>query len=272
MRELLVNFRRLLNNGGHASIDSFLATHKAKAGFPEVGKYVVAKVLLPKEFTYDFAREKNFVKNSNVSGSHENGKRDWLSYLFTRMNEECWSPQEFIQNNNVSFVTFNYDRTLEHFLRFRLEFTYALSSEEAWTYAQQVPIAHVYGSLGDYKPNVKHRPKPTPSEIEIAASTIKLMYEDRQSSEHIENSVELISNAQRVCFIGFAFHPENMKLLKLKESCKSKPLYACRFHVPQGEWSQTQAFFAPSRLTNYPDAREWDALTFLEESDALVSG
>ena len=274
LRQSLVNFRTLLNSSGHSSIDSFLATHSGKEGFSEIGKYIVAKLLLPLEFRYDFSR----AHRLRIRADNEDGDQDWLSYLFEKMVAGCLaSPSDFLKNNNVSFVTFNYDRTLEHFLRIRLQHTYDLSPEEAWTYAKQIPINHVYGSLGVYDSNSVHGGKLSPSQINTSAASIRLMHEERSSSSQNNSSqiakiINLISSAQRICFLGFAFDPDNVNLLQLGICCNAKPVYASRYKMPNGEWQRVcEIFHQSNNLVRHPEeCREWQSLKFLQESYVLA--
>jgi hypothetical protein len=100
-----------------------------------------------------------------------------MSFLFEHMLYGCVrSVDDFITNNQVSFVTFNYDRTLEHFLCVRIANTYGIALPLAWESVKKIPIVHVYGSLGEFSPGLLHRRSGTftPTEVLQAASTIQL--------------------------------------------------------------------------------------------------
>jgi hypothetical protein len=170
-----VDFRTTLALSGHTSIDSFLATHAKRPGFTEIGKHAVAWQLLPKEFRHDWSRQ--------AMGQH-----DWMTFLFQSMLSGCLdSVDALVTKNDVSFVTFNYDRCLEDFLCTRIAHTYHLSHTEAWQGAQKLKIVHVYGSLGEFDPFViepQHRRGLSQNvlahgNVTQAANSIRLMYEDR---------------------------------------------------------------------------------------------
>lgn len=273
---LYVQFRRELAQSGHASIDSFLATHASRMGYPELGKLAVAYALLPLEFKYTFAR---------------GAKDDWMSYLFEYMFHGCRdSIDDFVANNNVSFVTFNYDRTLEHFFAIRLAATYGVDMAKAWEAAKRIPIVHVYGSLGGVLPSLTHRAvrsEPvnpfefgnppgtgpyTPIEIKHAAESIRLMYEDRSDHSGVMEAQLLLRGAECVCFLGFGFDPDNIERMDLGSCCMptqpGKFVVATRYKVGDGEWTRTQVRMPG--IFNYRVDRDWDSLTLLKEMNVLL--
>jgi hypothetical protein len=165
-----------------------------------------------------------------------------MSYLFEHMLHRCLSSiDDFVANNDVSFVTFNYDRTLEYFFATRFANTYRVDIAKAWEAAKRIPIVHVYGSVGEFSPSLHHRPIPssapgpfepprapgsgpfTPMEIRQAAESIRLMYEDRNNQSGIAEAKELIKAAQCVCFLGFGFDPDNIDRLELGNCCTPPP-------------------------------------------------
>lgn len=193
---LLYDFRYRLERAGQSTIDSFLQTHADRRAFPEIGKLAVACVLRPKEFKHQFVRR--------IIYTSEKPNQDWMSYLFERMFSGCKSIDDFFNLNKISFVTFNYDRTLEYFLCTRLVNTFYINEKDAWQKAQKIPIVHVYGSLGDFRPDlISHESDPTAAtEFGDAASSIHLMYEDRAEQAAIDQAKELIDH-ERLAYLLF---------------------------------------------------------------------
>jgi hypothetical protein len=73
----------------------------------------------------------------------------WAKRLFARLHrilEQSETPAAIFEN--VQFVTFNYDRTLEQFLTLAIGSFYRLSYRDAAAIVARIPIWHVYGSLG----------------------------------------------------------------------------------------------------------------------------
>jgi hypothetical protein len=262
LRSVLVDFRTKLNNAGHGTIDSFLATHAKEPGYAAIGKLAVAEVLLPLEFKADITR---------TGAAQGKTDHDWLSYLFEQMLTGCRdSPETFVKGNAVIFVTFNYDRTLEHFLSVRLENTYRIAPENAVGFVQNMRIIHVYGSLGPYQRSLLNRPPGAPDArlVAEAASTIRLMYEDRAEDSSVEHAREALLSAKTVCFLGFGFDADNITRLGLNERCRGKTIGATRYHVAEGDWGRALQRMLPATI-NYSGNREWDCLAFLKETTLL---
>jgi hypothetical protein len=269
----LLQFREALNMGGHTSIDSFLATHSKRPGFVTIGKLAVAYELLPLEFVRGWGR---------VGG----GGGDWMTYVFQSMLHGCLeSADKFIAENSVSFVTFNYDRTLEDFLCTRLSYTYNSQPEDAWEKAKQIAIVHVYGSLGDFDPRmVDPRYRAVLSaefkdeRVRKAALSIRMMYDDRADHSGVKDAMELIAAAECVCFLGFGFDPDNITRLKLNEYCshptKGGRVFATKYKTRLGDWSRVVSNMQPATLnpaTGYFEVNSinWDCLEFLHQTGAL---
>ena len=268
-RDALTQFRAALNLGGHTSIDSFLATHAKRTGFTDIGKFAVAYRLLPLEFQHAWLRE-----------PHDG---DWMTFLFESMLHGCLnSVDDFLQNNDVDFVTFNYDRTFEDFLCTRLAHTYNLTPAIAWEKAKKFSVVHVYGSLGEFDPSIitSKRPAVTPfnsSQLLVAASSIRLMYDDRTDHSGVSRAIELISSAHCVCFLGFGFDPDNIRRLTLNTCCANVSkwgVFATRYEAKVGDWNRIVNNMAPTHLNAAFEhferqSSEWDCLEFLHQTAAL---
>lgn len=269
-RRQLQEFRQALDLGGHTSIDSFLATHAAREGFTDIGKLAVAYHLLPLEFTYSWSR-----------GAQ---KYDWMSFFFASMLTGCLSSVDsLLASNNVDFVTFNYDRTLEDFLCTRVAHTYNLKPAAAWEKVQKFKLVHVYGSLGEFDPRVitatgrpvNARDPMSHASVRNAAESIRLMYEDRSEHSGIAEAMDLIRGAPYVCFLGFGFDPDNIKRLKLNECCAGKSgIFATRYRTADGDWGRVlQSMYPvamnPSTAKFDTNSINWDSLEFLHQTQAL---
>ena len=75
---------------------------------------------------------------------HPDGK-DWYEYLSVKLNS---SFEEFGENK-LSVITFNYDRSLEHYLLNSLINLHGKTCDECVKALAQIPIVHVYGQLGE---------------------------------------------------------------------------------------------------------------------------
>ena len=107
------------------SVDAFLEN---RTEYIEIGKAVMAASLIPCETRDSLQRGKDLK---------------WYEYLFTRMG----TTLEEFNASKVSFITFNYDRSLEYSLLGALMFSHGLSRDEATLLLSKKKIIHVYGQL-----------------------------------------------------------------------------------------------------------------------------
>ena len=259
--EYLVRFRQALARTGHPSIDSFLVTYKDEPEFAQIGKLVVAYVLRPLEFAQSFER---------LPPSDE-PDMDWLSYLFQEMYKGTTNGTlaEFLKQNNVAFVTFNYDRTLEHFFYNRLKYTFNLQQTDAMAALKKIEMHHVYGSLGDYDPDKVGSTDFLPRDYSTSANSIRLMYEERGDDSTVQRAIQLFDESDTIIFLGFSFDAQNIKILKLNRGtppgAARKNIGATRYQVADGDWSRTTMRLAPTYIKQ-PTDRTWDCLKLLQET------
>ncbi len=190
------------------SIDVYLAANPQSAG---IGKYIIAFEI------FDAEKSSNFREHA-VEG------QDWLSYLFNRLTEDVTAPDRLpdFSDGNVGFISFNYDRSLEHFLYESLRNSFTeVPEEKILLCLKDLRIIHVYGKTaplewegGDY---TKYVPKNIDETLlRKAARRIWTIYE-RQESLELKEAHELLQRAGRIFFLGFGYAPENMRVLKLPD-------------------------------------------------------
>lgn len=186
-------FVRRLSRSGHYSIDAFLADAGDQI---ELGKFLIARELKRVE---DLDR----LFPPNNSG--------WYQYLFNQLLVD--GKPEFACNN-ISIITFNYDRSLEAYLHTATMNRFGMSPEDASQALSEIPIVHVHGVLGEY-PAVPYTNTDSADELLAISKGIKIIHEieDRSDgfcSNAFEKSSGLLSDAERIFFLGFGFHHDNI--------------------------------------------------------------
>jgi hypothetical protein len=196
-------FREAFLRSGQPSVDAFLAR---RSEFLDVGKLAIAYCLMPYE------REEKLYDPDPKRGG------DWYEYLSVKLNS---SFEEFGEHK-LSIITFNYDRSLEHYLLNSLMNLHGKTRDECAKALAQIPIVHVYGQLGEqpypqqgsqmYRPDqMKH-----PRYVETAAAGIRLYHEEAEAAS--ASARELLSRAKQICFLGFSYNQFNVARLKLGKS------------------------------------------------------
>lgn len=222
------SFYKALRESMPPSIDIFLETRHE---FTDLGKATIAYMLIPCE------DEQNLKRSSKVH---------WYEYLFSKMH----SPSlEGFKENKLSFLTFNYDRSLEKFLFDAIIGKYGLAYDKAVNqFDELVKIKHVYGQLG--YPNSRHySPKIRDSYIKVCMQNIQLMHEVDESSPILTEAKVLIQKAEVVCFLGFGYHESNLK--KLFSGIGTQPstkYYGTAKDIYEGERGPIYNFFEGSGI------------------------
>src|SRR5206468_3427791 len=193
-------FREAFLKSGQPSVDAFL---ERRPEFLGVGKLAIAFCLMPFE-----REEKPYHPDPHRGG-------DWYEYLSVKLNS---SFEEFGQNQ-LSIITFNYDRSLEHYLLNSLINLQGKTRDECARPLEQIPIVHVYGQLGEqrYPRRGSHQYRPDQVEhfiyVKTAAAGIKLYHEEVEAASG--KARELLSRAKRICFLGFSYNPFNVARLNI---------------------------------------------------------
>jgi len=222
---LLKSFARTLLES-RISVDAFLEEHP---DYLAMGKFVIASNLLPLEkerLLYDawLYPEKAGLKDKN----------HWYDILFERLIDGV--DFDNFKDNKLSVITFNYDRSFEHFLfnSFRSSRKKAMENEpDCIAQVSTIEIVHVYGSLGRLPwqpdsgllkgiPEVKYTALrnggdlPTKiATIDLAANSIDLVRDDSGDTPAFARSKELLQQAQRIYILGFGFNRTNLERLGL---------------------------------------------------------
>lgn len=227
-RERVEAFATALENSGQASIDAFLNANRHQLGFETIGKAAIAQVLLQRE------------RKIQELGD------DWLSYLFEVMIDGIDSPTEFIEKNKVSFVTFNYDTFLEHWLEKKIQHSFGIDTESASELLKRIPIHHVYGSLLSTDTTLQ----PCEDAWIRASRGIRTIFDTERYNDEIAKSKQLLSSADVVCLLGYGFHRENSQLLALTESVNRSNclLLSSRFDIQDQEWARMTIPFSAASI------------------------
>ncbi len=213
------SFIQALEEADPESIDVFLANNPE---FEKVGKACIAAILLPRESETQLKRRWRSLrlqKKKSELGGH------WYKYLSNLLHANT-SFEEF-HKNKLSIITFNYDRSLEHYLFTTLRANFHKKHpEEHVEKINAIKIIHIYGQLGylpwqiSNGPNIPFGLLPRPDEsskistIQCAIKGIKTMSENfEKDNPQVKLARQLMSQAIKIYFLGFGYHPFNLEML-----------------------------------------------------------
>jgi hypothetical protein len=104
----------------------------------------------------------------------------------------------------MSVISFNYDRSLEHFLVQAMCTYYTISEPEAEGILQKLGIFHPYGTVGPWCEGCDHQPfgKVTNSPQELLRLAQRI-HTYTESSVHSEEVKRTVSKAEVIIFLRF---------------------------------------------------------------------
>jgi len=187
------------------SIDTFLENNREE--YVRIGKAAIALVIL--------LAEVNCLKHRLLI---EKAPEDhWLKYIWNAVREAC--SAQTLQDNRISFVTFNYDRVLETYLDGVIQNAFNLELAEATVLREQAfPIVHLHGQVsnigfGAYPPGELLNER-----LQEIASGIRVVHDSvPRDDPAFEKAFGMIRSAQMICCLGFGYHPTNVMRLRLEE-------------------------------------------------------
>ena len=219
----ITNFRDALQKSGQRSVDAFLE-HRNE--FVEIGKVAIAAALIPYE------------KEGTLWGGDDN----WYEYLWDRLGPTL----DDVKNSQLVVITFNYDRSFEHYLFSALRNTYNIGTDEAARILRDVlRVIHVHGQLGPlpyadggqgnsraYQPaDISHL-----RDAAVAvAPAIRIVHEGARDDPEFVQARGLIARAQMICFLGFGYLKANIERLGVASLSSNVSVYGTAYHLLDGE-------------------------------------
>src|SRR3990172_1198198 len=174
-------FQTILKESGADSIDAFL---ERRTDLLPLGKLAIAHALI------GYEQHERLWEDTRITKTGPVPIDNWYKYLLNKLLVDV--PFDKLAEMPISFVTFNYDRSLEHFLFTALMRRYGKPEQDVAAVLQRIPIVHVYGDLGPLpwqtRQGVKIRPYAAAAEalVKEAASQIQILHEGESSSANFQ--------------------------------------------------------------------------------------
>ncbi len=123
-----------------------------------------------------------------------------------------------IRENQLSIITFNYDRSIEQYLFDCILHTFRCKAEEAHETLSSIQIVHVYGQLAKLGSGVDERPYSTnitPEIVRLAADGIRVIDERDDQDPCFDRAETLLRQAERISFLGFSYDTTNVARIRV---------------------------------------------------------
>jgi hypothetical protein len=203
-----------------------------------IGRLLIAWVIL--ECEHESRNGKNINRPPLVPEPND----DWCRFIIHQLAIHCRNSKDLLQNY-VSFVTFNYDVSLEHALRKGLKHIQMFDDKDVATFLGGSRIVHIYGrirddvasaaqvewdlqnqdlkqltefSMGDYHTKMK-----TLLDLVYNASRgLRVIDPHDKGADDTEIMVarSAIAHARRVFILGYGFDEHNSGRLNLRETLR----------------------------------------------------
>ncbi len=214
-------------------IDYFLGKNPSLG---TIGKFFISWVLLECEKNSFAGSMPHGNYNSNKPQSDRfDGKDDWYRFLLQKILEDCNGSEDLCKKNNVTFITFNYDLSLEKHLYNGFHNTEILQPQDKIIdFFTDTRFIHVYGKINsdfaNFDSAISGVTKKDNSPLQEALywqNKINTIYDASQNIRTIDQidkdseqgSMELarkaLNRAEDVYILGFGFDKKNCERIGL---------------------------------------------------------
>jgi hypothetical protein len=246
----LTDFCDCLQRSGVGSIDQFL---ERRPDLAEIGKQMIASALIPYESIAELYQPPKIA-------------RSWYHHVFQQL-----GPPDNFKSNRLTIVTFNYDRSWEAFVTTSLQNAYKLPPSEALRLGASIRVIHPHGLLGRYvvddaQAGRTFDGKVNPRSVDVAAKAIKVVSEADGAMEEFSHAREAIAEAERVIFIGFSYHADTIKRIRV-DRMDRKSISGTIFALSDHEVRDAEGLLGGAKLVT--TSSDHDAYAFLRNQRAL---
>lgn len=199
------------------TIDEFLEELHSVKSVRNVGRQAVALAI-------------SYCESDNLHGMM--GKQSWHHVFANYLRKN----RQFIDSESFSFVTFNYDISLEHFLHASLTAVEVPHEILTRNFLDHSNLVHLHGQVGRLSwmkhdadfPSRKYGERIPKENLHRVASRLLFPHEELDS----KLVGETILNADCVVLLGFGFHDYNLKRIFFDELIeRSIPIFATTFEM-----------------------------------------
>ena len=202
------------------SIDNFIDSNREDKRISLCGKLAILQNILESERQSKLYFDDRMGKGLSYNVIQNTWHQKYF-HLITEGSDKNEAREKILKS---SFIIFNYDRCFEHFMYNALKDFYTLSDDEAVEFMNAMNIIHPYGKVGELPYSRKGEAIRfgadigNPKFLLSLSSSIKTFTESIDEEKVVKNINKLFYDAERLIFLGFAFHPINMSLFRPKDA------------------------------------------------------
>jgi hypothetical protein len=215
------------------SIDNFIDAHSDNINIKRAGTLAIAKCILDAEY------ESNIFKFDDKNSGFDYADT-WIRTFFKLASENISKNNVDTIFDKTSFIVFNYDRCITHYLKYLLINYYNISDGHATNIINRMNILHPYGSIGSLPWQAKPDPMPfgahgedlTPQLLLTSSHLISTFTDSSSRSETTDRINEMVYKSKNIVFLGFSFGEQNMDLLIKPTTGIGKSVFGTILQLP----------------------------------------
>lgn len=209
------------------SIDNYIDEHRDNKDIELCGKLAIVRAIIEAEKDSLLYIPRQHETHSQSSGEDKSKtgikasslENTWYVPFFKQLTEKCTQNELKDRFGTVTLIIFNYDRCVEQFIFCALQEKYfGMTADEAASIVKCIKIHHPYGSVGllpfyNEPGAIRFGGELFSQQLLELSGKIKTFTEGAESrqTDEIRYSIKW---ADRLVFLGFAFHELNMNLIK----------------------------------------------------------
>lgn len=136
-----------------------------------------------------------------------------------------------------------YDRSLERYFFLRLQALHGYKPDETLDNLYRIRFVHIYGTLGDdrFAERPYNKADLSLDDLKKVSARLRMIHEDPAGNPNFAAAIELLKNAERICFLGYGFHDLNNAGLQLRtiaadDKLRGQMWFASRFQMTEVEF------------------------------------
>lgn len=222
------------------SIDNFLDAHKDDPQMEQCGKLAIAKSIANAERGSILSRLPN--KAGKMDFSILDGT--WLLKFFQMLTENVRKENLDTIFDNIKIITFNYDRCVEQFLPIAITQYYGIPERDAEELCRKLIVIHPYGRVGTLPWQQEEAQVPFGAEqfdLLAVSPSLRTFAEGMADPVQSAQIQSILHNAETIVYLGFAFHPMNMDILRLDNEGFARNVFATTFGLSKSDCEVVEA-------------------------------
>jgi len=219
------------------SIDNFVHSNAGDKEIEICAKLAICSSILEKEQGSPL-----WVDPGNIYNKprFDDLRRTWFDVLFRYMHRLLDKSEMASIFDNLSIVTFNYDRCIEQFFYHSIQNYFGVDQKVAEDTMEKLQIFHPFGKVGDLpwqqrNNSVEFGETPSPTKLLDLGREIKTFTELTQSDAFQEEIHRRVDEAETIVFLGMAYHKQNLDVISSLKSSRAKLILGTAYGLSESD-------------------------------------